>query len=376
MSKRDYYEILGIAKDADEQAIRKAYRKLAMQYHPDRNPDDPGAEDKFKEATEAYEVLKDDQKRQTYDQFGHAGVSGQGFGGQGGFGGGGIDMEEALRSFMRDFGFESFFGGGGGGRGGQRGPDRSGRDLKVRMRLTLEDVASGVDKQIKVKKKVPCGTCSGSGQRPGSRMQRCPGCQGSGEIRRVQRSILGQFVNVSPCPQCHGEGVLIADPCGDCRGEGRVTGSETLNVSIPAGVSTGDYIPLRGQGEAGLRGGGAGDVIVLIEVAEHELYERVRQDLFLELPVVFSTLVTGGKVEVPTLDGAAMLKVPGGTQSHQLFRLRDKGLPHLNSRRRGDLIVRLVAWTPGRTSKDEQRLLKELEQIQTGKLPGPRKPKA
>ncbi len=374
MSKRDYYEVLGVPKDADEQAVRKAYRKLAMQHHPDRNPDDASAEEKFKEATEAYEVLKDTQKRQTYDQFGHAGMQGQGFGGQGGFGGGGLDMEEALRSFMRDFGFESFFGGGGGGRGGGRAPDRGGRDLRVRVRISLEEVAAGITKQIKVKKKISCGTCSGSGQRPGSRLQRCQSCQGSGEVRRVQRSILGQFVNVSPCPQCHGEGVLIGDPCTDCRGEGRVGGSETLNVAIPAGVSTGDYIPLRGQGEAGLRGGGSGDIIVLIEVMEHALFERAKQDLFLELPITFGVLTLGGKVEVPTLDGAAMLKVPGGTQSHQLFRLRDKGLPQLNSRRRGDLIVRLVAWTPGRVGKDEQRLLKELDEALAGKLPGPRKP--
>lgn len=374
MAKRDYYEVLGVPKDADEQAIRKAYRKLAMQHHPDRNPDDKNAEDKFKEATEAYEVLKDAQKRQNYDQFGHAGLSGQGFGGgQGPFGAGGIDMEEALRSFMRDFGFDSFFGGGG-GHGGRPGPDRSGRDLRVRVRLRLEEVALGIEKQIKVKKKVTCGTCQGSGQRPGSRMQRCPACQGSGEVRRVQRSILGQFVNVSPCHQCHGEGMLIGDPCGDCQGEGRVNGSDTLKVSIPAGVSTGDYIPLRGQGEAGLRGGPQGDIIVLIEVADHKLFERAKQDLYLDLPVTFGTLAMGGKVEVPTLGGGAMLKVPAGTQSHQLFRLRDKGLPHLNSRRHGDLIVRLVAWTPPSCGKTEQRLLQELEAEQAGQLPGPRKP--
>ncbi|MCB9516899.1 MAG: molecular chaperone DnaJ [Candidatus Krumholzibacteriia bacterium] len=375
MAQRDYYEVLGVPKDADETAIRKAYRKLAMQYHPDRNPDDKSAEDKFKEATEAYEVLKDARKRQAYDQFGHAGVSGQGMGGGGPFGGQGIDMEEALRSFMRDFGFESFFGGGGGpGRARGAGADRGGRDLRVRVRLTLEEAAQGVEKQIKIKKKVTCSTCSGSGQRPGSRMQRCAECQGSGEIRRVQRSILGQFVNVSVCPRCHGEGSVIGDPCADCHGEGRVDGGDTVQVSIPPGVSTGDYIPLRGKGEAGLRGGPAGDVIVMLEVAEHALFQRVRQDLFLELPVTYSTLVLGGKVEVPTLDGAAKLTVPPGTQSHQLMRLRDKGLPHLNSRRRGDLIVRLVCWTPGRTGRDEQKLLQELETLEAGKLPGPRRP--
>ena len=368
MSKRDYYEILGLERGAGEEAVRKAYRKLAMQHHPDRNPE------KFKEATEAYEVLKDPQKRQAYDQFGHAGVSGQGFGEQGpfGFGAGGIDMEEALRAFMQDFGFDSFFGGG--GRGRQRRTERGGRDLRVRVGLSLEEAAAGVTKQIKLKKKVGCGSCAGSGQRPGSQMQRCQACQGSGEIRRVQRSILGQFVNVSPCPQCGGEGVQLQDPCPQCRGEGRSDGSETLSVSIPAGVSTGDYIPLRGSGEAGLRGGPAGDVIVVLEVKEHKLFERSKQDLLLDLPVTLGTLALGGKVEVPTLDGAAMLKIPAGTQSHQILRMRGKGLPHLNSHRRGDLLVRLVVWSPERPSKEEARLLKELDQIERERLPGPRKP--
>jgi molecular chaperone DnaJ len=374
MAQRDYYEVLGVPRDADAEAIRKAYRKLAMQHHPDRNPDDKSAEEKFKEAAQAYEVLKDPQKRQAYDQFGHAGVSDQGFGGAGPFGAGqGIDLEDALRSFMRDFGFESFFGGGAGGRR-QGGPDRGGRDLRVRVRLTLEDVAAGVDKQIRLKKKQPCATCGGNGQRPGTKPQRCTECQGSGELRRVQRSILGQFVSVSPCPRCHGEGMIVGDPCADCQGEGRVAGGETLEVNIPPGVSTGDYIPLRGKGEAGLRGGPAGDVVVLIEVEEHALFQRVRQDLFLELPVGYATLAQGGKVEVPTLEGAAKLSVPAGTQSHQLFRLRDKGLPQLNSKRRGDLIVRLVCWTPARVSRDEQKLLDQLETLQAGKLPGPRRP--
>jgi len=372
MAQRDYYEVLGLERGADETAIRKAYRKLAMQYHPDRNPNDKSAEEKFKEATEAYEVLKDPQKRQAYDQFGHAGVSGQGCGGASPFGGGqGIDLEEALRSFMRDFGFESFFGGGPRQSGS---PERGGRDLRVRVRLSLEEVAQGSEKQIRIKKKQACATCGGSGQRPGSRAQRCGECQGSGEIRRVQRSILGQFVSVSPCPRCRGEGTVISDPCNECQGEGRVAGGEALTVEIPPGVSTGDYIPLRGKGEAGLRGGPAGDVIVLIEVEEHALFQRVRQDLFLELPVSYATLAQGGKVEVPTLEGAAKLSVPPGTQSHQLFRLRDKGLPQLNSRRRGDLIVRLVCWTPARLGREEQKLVEELEKLQAGKLPGPRRP--
>ena len=374
MAKRDYYEVLGVERGADEAAIRKAYRKLAMQYHPDRNPDDKGAEEKFKEATEAYEILKDAQKRQAYDQFGHAGVSGQGFGGAGPFGAGGIDLEEALRAFMRDFGFDSFFGGG--GRRQARRPDRGGRDLRVRVKLTLEEVATGATKQIRLRKKVACGTCGGSGQRPGSSLKRCPTCGGSGEVRRVQRSILGQFVNVGVCPACHGEGVLVDDPCPECGGEGRTAGEETLNVSVPAGVSTGDYIPLRGQGEAGLRGGPPGDVMVVIEVEEHAVFERHKQDLFFDQPVAFSTLVLGGKVEVRGIDGGSKInvKVPAGTQSHQIFRLRGKGLPFLNSRRQGDLLVRLVAWSPPRTSREETGLLERLAEIEGAKLPGPRRP--
>ncbi len=377
MDKRDYYDVLGVGKGADDQEVRKAYRKLAMQYHPDRNPDDPSAEDKFKEATEAYEVLKDEKKRQAYDQFGHAGVSGQGFGGaQGPFGqAGGIDMEEALRAFMRDFGgFESFFGGGGRGPGRQSGPDRTGRDLRVRLKLTLEEVAEGATRTLKIKKKTACDTCHGTGQKPGSQSSRCGTCQGHGEVRQVRRTLLGQFVEQRVCPTCHGEGSVIQDPCTECRGEGRVNGVETLDVKVPAGVSTGDYIPLRGRGEAGLRGGPKGDVIVLIEVEEHELFERVQKnDLYVEVPVSFSTLSLGGKVSVPTLEGKALLKIPAGTQTHELFRLRGKGLPVLNSGRHGNLIVRLVGWTSPKPDKKEQSLLRELEKIQDGKLPDPRR---
>ncbi|MBC8365854.1 molecular chaperone DnaJ [bacterium] len=377
MDKRDYYEVLGVAKGADDQEVRKAYRKLAMQFHPDRNPDDPGAEDKFKEATEAYEVLKDEKKRQAYDQFGHAGVSGQGFGGaQGPFGqGGGIDMEEALRAFMRDFGgFESFFGGGGRGAGRHSGPDRTGRDLRVRLKLTLEEVAKGVTRTLKIKKKTACDTCHGTGQKPGSQSSRCETCQGHGEVRQVRRTLLGQFVEQRVCPSCHGEGSVIQDPCTECRGEGRVNGVETLDVKVPVGVSTGDYIPLRGLGEAGLRGGPKGDVIVLIEVEEHKLFERVQKnDLYVEVPVSFSTLSLGGKVSVPTLEGKALLKIPAGTQTHELFRLRGKGLPVLNSGRHGNLIVRLVGWTSPNPDKKEQGLLRELEKIQELKLPDPKR---
>ncbi|MDP6419440.1 MAG: molecular chaperone DnaJ [Candidatus Krumholzibacteria bacterium] len=371
MNKRDYYEVLGVGKSADENEVRKAYRKLAMQHHPDRNPDDPSAEDKFKEATEAYEVLKDPQKRQAYDQFGHAGVSGQGFGGGSPFGGGGIDLEEALRSFMQDFGgFDSFFGGGGRRRSSR--PDRSGRDLRVRLKLDLLEVFRGVTRTVKIRKNVLCETCSGSGRKAGSRPSSCRTCQGAGEVRTVRRTLLGQFVDVRACPDCHGEGEVLKSPCGDCQGEGRVQGTETLTVKVPPGVSTGDYIPLRGQGEAGLRGGPAGDVIVVIEVGEHDLFERVQKsDLFLELPVSVGLLALGGKIEVPTLDGKALLKIPAGTQTHELFRLRGKGLPQLNSRVHGNLIVRLIIWTPQKPEKEEKELLKRLDELQSKRVPSP-----
>ena len=377
MDKRDYYEVLGLSKGAGEQEIRKAYRKLAMQHHPDRNPDDPQAEDKFKEATEAYEVLKDAQKRQAYDQFGHAGVSGQGYGpgGQGPFGAGqGIDLEEALRAFMRDFGgFESFFGGGR-PQQRQRGAERGGRDLRVRLKLSLEEVATGCTHTVKIKKRLACDTCHGTGQKPGSQPVRCATCQGQGEVRQVRRTLLGQIMDVRVCPTCHGEGTTIKDPCPDCRGEGRVEGTETLEVKVPPGVSTGDYIPLRGKGEAGLRGGPSGDVIVLIAVEEHKLFERVQKnDLFVEVFVSFATLSLGGKVSVPTLSGKALLKVPPGTQTGELFRLRGKGLPILNSGRSGNLIVRLIGWTSPKPDKDETSLLQDLERIQSEKLPQPRR---
>ena len=271
MAKRDYYEVLGVGKTATEDEIKKAYRKVAMQWHPDRNPGNSEAETKFKEATEAYEVLRDAQQRARYDQFGHAATTGGGGSAAGGYGGGGFqgfDLSDALRAFMRDFGgdgsIEDLFGGGG-GRG--RGPAR-GDDLQVRLPLTLEEIASGVEKKIRVKHLKRCETCSGRG---GTGESVCSQCQGRGQVRRVQQTVFGQFVNVSACPRCEGEGNIVANPCKSCRGDGRVSESDTVNVKVPAGVAAGNYIPLRGLGDAGLRGGPAGDLVVLIEEAEHEL---------------------------------------------------------------------------------------------------------
>ena len=370
MAKRDYYEVLGISKGAGEDEIKKAYRKVAMQWHPDRNPGNPDAEVKFKEATEAYEVLRDAQQRARYDQFGHAATSGSGGAGGGGFGGGaqGFDLSDALRAFMRDFGgdgsFEDLFGGGG-GRG--RGPSR-GDDLQVRLPLTLEEIAAGVEKKIRVKHLKRCETCSGRG---GTGESSCPQCQGRGQVRRVQQTVFGQFVNVAACPRCEGEGSIVAHPCKTCGGDGRVSESDTVNVKVPAGVAAGNYIPLRGLGDAGLRGGPAGDLVVLIEESEHELYERHGDHLTIDLPVSFTLLALGGKVEAPLLvGGTANVDVPAGTASGHTLRLKGKGLPGLRGGR-GDLHVRLRVWVPTKLSAPEKKLLEELRKSEALKAPKP-----
>ena len=372
MAKRDYYEVLGVARGASEDEIKKAYRKVAMQYHPDRNPGDKDAEAKFKEATEAYEVLRDAQKRARYDQFGHA-ATGGGAGGGPGMGAdfSGFDLADALRAFMRDFGageggFEDLFGGGG-GRGGPRGPGR-GDDLQVRLPLTLEEIAEGVEKKIRVKHLKKCATCDGRG---GKGEKQCSQCQGRGQVRRVQQTMFGQFVNVSACPRCHGEGSTISEPCRACGGDGRVSETETVSVKVPAGVASGNYIPLRGLGDAGLRGGPAGDLVVLIEEKEHDVFERSGDHLILEMPVNFALMTLGGKLDVPLLGGAThALDVNAGTASGHVVRVRGKGLPGLRGGR-GDLLVRLNVWVPGKLSGAEKKLLEELR-----KGEGLRPPKA
>jgi len=362
MTKRDYYEVLGIGRETPVDEIKKAYRKLALKYHPDKNPGDKEAEEKFKEATEAYEVLRDKEKRAQYDQFGHTGFSGAGAGGFGGFSGG-FDLSDALRAFMRDFGgfggFDDIFGAGTGGR--RRGSIRRGNDLQVKLRLTIHEVASGVKKKIKVSKLISCTACGGSGAKSGSTKTTCTACNGAGEIRQVSRSLFGQFVNITTCPTCGGEGSVVKDPCPACRGDGRTKGKKSIEVQIPTGVTTGNYIALGGQGDAGPKGGVPGDLIIVIEEQEDALFERHGDDIVCDLPVSFTQLALGAKVEIPTLDGKAALKIPPGTHSHKVFRLKGKGIPHLRSSRRGDQLVRLVAWTPQKLDAAEQQAFEELE---------------
>lgn len=372
MSKRDYYEILGVSQGSSTEELKKAYRKLALKYHPDKNPGDAKAEERFKEATEAYEILKDQGKRQQYDQFGHAAFSQGVPGGAGSAGFGGFDLSDALRAFMQDFGgfgsdFGDKFGAGvrrGRGRRGQRG-----QDLQVRLPLTLEEIASGVSKKIKLNHLKECDVCKGSGARPNSTKQRCPTCGGAGEVRQISRSILGQFVNVSTCPSCSGEGEIIADPCDSCSGNGRVRGSSTVTVKVPPGVTGGNYIPIRGAGNAGARGGQAGDVIVMIEEKEHDLFTRHHDHIVYQLPVSVTQAILGAEITIPTLDTTTQLRLPAGTQSDKVFKISGLGIPHLNSRGRGDLLVKVTVWIPDKLTSEQRRLFKELAQTEGLKPP-------
>jgi molecular chaperone DnaJ len=366
MAPRDYYEVLGVARDAGEDEIKKAYRKLAFQHHPDRNPGDKAAEQRFKEATEAYEVLRDPQQRARYDRFGHAGA-GSG-GGAAGADFSGFDLADALRAFMRDFGgdtggFGDLFGGAG-GRGAARGPQR-GDDLQVRLRLTLEEIASGVEKKIRVKHLRACATCHGRG---GEGEQECGQCHGRGQVRQVQQSIFGQFVNVTTCSRCGGDGRTVRERCRACAGEGRLSETETVAVKVPPGVATGNFIPLRGLGDAGPRGGAPGDLIVLIEEKPHAVFAREGNDLHVELPVSFPNLALGGKVEVPTLAGEATLEVPSGTPSGTVLRLRGRGMPGLRGGT-GDLLVRVQVHIPGKLNGAEKKTLEELRKAENLKPP-------
>ncbi len=357
MSKRDYYEILGVPRSASEDEIKKSYRKLALQYHPDRNPNNKDAEEKFKEAAEAYEVLSDRDKRQRYDQFGHEGMrAGADFHGY-------QDVNDIFSSFGDIFGggiFDEVFGGGRQQRQRRGSTGTPGSDLKVRLRLTLEEVATGVEKRLKIKKWKPCETCGGTGAKAGTSRTTCPTCNGTGEIRQVSRSMFGQFVNISTCSTCGGEGRIVKEPCPACSGEGRQQGETTIKVTVPAGVADGNYIPLRGQGNAGRRGGPAGDIIVIIEEEPHEHFQRSNDDVVYDLVLSYPEAALGTEIEIPTLTGRSRLKIEPGTPAGRILRMRDKGIPHLNSYGKGDQLVRVNIWVPSKLSAKDKEMLREL----------------
>lgn len=366
MSKRDYYEILGVTKTATTEEIKKAYRKVAMQFHPDRNPGDKSAEEKFKEAAEAYEILSDADKKAQYDRYGHAGVSGNG---RGGFGGGGMNMEDIFSQFGDIFGddlFGGFFGGGQRGRGGRSRGVR-GSNLRVKLKLTYEEIAKGVTKNIKVKKYVPCNTCSGSGAKDKGSVQTCQICGGSGQVRRVQNTFLGQMQTVTTCPTCNGEGTTITAKCGACKGEGRVYAEETVTIDIPAGVQEGMQLSISGRGNAGERGGTPGDLIVLVEEEQHKDLQRDNLNVAYDLHISFPDAAFGIQVEVPTIDGRAKIKIPAGTQSGKIFRLKGKGFPAVNSYEKGDQLIHVNVWTPQHLTAEEKAVLEKLGHSQNFK---------
>lgn len=369
MAKRDYYEVLGVEKGATESEIKKAYRKLAMKYHPDKNQDNKEAEEKFKEAAEAYEVLSDSDKKSRYDQFGHAGM-------EGAFGGGGFNWNNFTHGsefndiFSDGIGgiFESLFGGsfgGGGGRSRGRQSNR-GEDLQISLSLTLEEISKGVDKKIKIGVQDSCETCNGSGSSDG-KSETCSQCRGSGHVRQMTRSLFGNMQTMVACPSCHGEGKIIKNRCPKCHGEGRTKTSKTININIPAGVSEGQYIRLRGQGNIGKRGGEKGDILVMIHEKEHDIFEREDADLICQFPISFPQAALGCEIKVPTLSGKAKMKIPAGTQSGKVFRLRSQGLPHVNSAYRGDIYVKVSVFTPTKLGKDEKELFNKLSAFDSEK---------
>lgn len=352
----DYYAILGVGRDADETTIKKAYRKLAMQYHPDRNNGDKAAEAKFKEITEAYDVLRDPEKRRVYDRYGEAGLRG-GAGAATGFHP--FDLSEALNIFMRDFGgfggFEGMFGG---------AADRQGNNLRVTLDLSLAEVAQGTKKKIAYKVLARCERCEGSGAEPGSRPRTCATCGGQGQVRRAQRSLFGQFVTVSPCPTCAGEGRIIETPCELCRGDGRTRIERTVSVDIPPGVSSENFITLRGQGHAGPRGGAPGDLVVVLNVREDPRFIRHEDDLIYDVQLSFSQAALGVVLKIPTPWGEEELKLPPGTQPGTIVRMKGRGLPHLGSSGRGDVHVRIGIWTPERLSPEMEKLFRRLAELE------------
>jgi molecular chaperone DnaJ len=362
----DFYTTLGVARGASELEIKTAYRKQAMACHPDRNNGSKEAEEKFKAITEAYDVLRDPDKRRLYDRYGEAGLRG----GAGGFHH--VDLSEALNIFMRDLGglggFGDLFGG---GVTGKPGP-RTGTDIKIGMPLTLSEVASGVEKTVSVRLLEPCDHCDGRGSEPGTSASTCSTCHGSGEVRRAQRSFFGQVISVAPCSACAGEGTIVASPCKKCRGEGRTRGEKQVLVRVPPGVATGQYMTMRGVGNVGPRGGPRGDILVVFEVEEDQRFERDGEDLYTEILVTYPQLALGANVEVPMVNGTVTLQIPAATQSGQVFNLRGRGLPRINSSSMGDLHVRLQLWTPDNLSAEESALIQQLGEMQDVPAPRPK----
>ena len=355
MSKRDYYEILGIAKNASEEDIKKAYRKLAIKYHPDKNPDDKKAEEKFKEAAEAYEVLGNAEKRQRYNQFGHAGVGGA----NGGFGGGGMNMDDIFSQFGDIFGGAFGFNSGNSRGGGRR--VMRGTNLRVKVKLTLEDIANGVEKKIKVNKHVSCKTCSGSGAKNGQ-FETCRACNGTGAITRVQQTILGAMQTQTTCTSCGGEGRMVKDKCHTCHGDGIVREEEVISINIPAGVAEGMQLSMQGKGNAAPRGGINGDLLIVIEEEEHPHLKREGNHLIYYLNIGFPDAALGTTVEIPTIDAKAKIKIEPGTQSGKVLRLKGKGLPDVNSYGRGDLLVEISIYTPTHLNHEEKKTLEQLRE--------------
>jgi molecular chaperone DnaJ len=359
---RDYYEVLGVPRDAGEADIKKAYRRLAMECHPDRNNGDKAAEEKFKQVTEAYDVLRDQSKRAQYDRYGEAGLRG---GAGAGFGFHPFDLSEALNVFMRDFGgmtgLESIFGGGERTRRGRR----RGPDVQVTIKVTLDEVASGTTRKVKLRTLESCPKCKGSGGKAGQKPAPCRTCGGAGEVRRATQSIFGQFVSVAACPTCGGEGSVVQDPCDQCHGDGRVRAERAVEIEIPAGVSANNYLTLRGQGAAGPRGGGLGDLIVAIDVEEDPRFERHGDDLVYDLPITFSQAALGADLSVPTPSGTATVRVPPGIQSGSILTVRGKGLPSLAHGGRGQLHVRIQVWTPHRLNAEQKELFDRLAEIES-----------
>lgn len=358
MEQKDYYEILGVSRSADDAEIKKAYRKLAMKHHPDRNANDKSAEDKFKELQQAYAVLSDKQKRAAYDRFGHAGVDPSMGGGGGGFGGFGDVFEDI---------FENIFSGGRGQ--GRQSRGQPGADLQFNVTLTLEEAAVGKEIEITVPRHASCNTCNGSGAKKGTTPKTCETCAGMGQVRIQQ----GFFSIQQACPTCHGEGKVVTDPCTNCHGQGRVRESKKLTVKIPAGVDNGDRVRLSGEGEAGMHGGGPGDLYVQINLKTHAIFERQDNDLYCEVPISYITAALGGSIEVPTLAGRVTLKIPGETQTGKVFRLRGKGMKSVRSHAIGDLLCKVVVETPVNLSREQKELLTQFqESLDAGKSHSPR----